>query len=72
MRTARLRYPCRIGGMLHPAGMIVPVLGETDDAVQNAFPGIATKQGSRQVAVQFPNVEHPTICLISQLEIEVL
>lgn len=69
MKTAKLKYPCKISGHLFPAGTVVEVLDAIDPTVQAVFPGIKHNPASKQIAVRFPNHTGPTICSVSQLDL---
>lgn len=64
----KIKYPTKVGRTLYPAGTVVELLTATDILVKKDYPDIQYKEGSRQVAVKFPDREHMTILDISQVE----
>jgi hypothetical protein len=67
-RQARLRYPIRVAGTMHPAGTLVEVVAADDPVVQRDWPGMRYREGSTQVAVRFPDRDRVTICASSQID----
>jgi len=69
MKKARLKYSFNLCGALQKAGMILEIIPAQDERVQNVWPGIQEKVGSKAVAVQFPHLNFPTFVHIDQIEI---
>jgi len=69
MMIARLKYPCRVAGELFEAGLELEIIEAENEKVQQVWPGVQAKIGSKAVAVQFPHLNFPTFVHIDQIEI---
>jgi len=61
MKTAKLKYGCKLGKVFYPSGTEVEVCDSDDSRVLSMFPNIKSHPDSDQVAIIFPNRNTPTI-----------
>lgn len=70
MKHGRLKYGLKLGGVMVPKGTHVAILDSNDPEVQAAWSGIKTNQDSKQLAVKFDHVDHPTILHVNEVEVD--
>ncbi len=64
----KLRYPCRLGSTLYPAG--TEVKSASVQQMGQVWPNIDVKPGSPLTGVWFPDQAKPTIVTVKQLVIQ--
>jgi hypothetical protein len=67
MSIVVLKYPCKIAGVLIPAGTELEALDVLDHRVQAIWPGMKGNNVSYMIAVQFPHVQHATLIHTAQV-----
>jgi len=65
MNNVKLKYPMKVAGVLYPKGLVLKQLSLTES--RRTWPGLQASQDG-MVAVQFPDLGHPTMVEQKQVE----